>query len=78
MIKTLVEGEKTFLGLVSSNAVLAGVHAFLQKYQLELNSMLTILQIIVAVVAIIHVIQKWIKSRKKKNEKPFIPPVDSP
>lgn len=75
MIKTLVEGEKGFLALVTSNAFLAGVHVFLQKIQVELNSMLTILQIIVAIVAVIHIVQKWINNRKKKNE--VLPP-DSP
>lgn len=77
MLKSLLQGEKLFLGLVSSNALLAALHAFLIKIQVELSAVLTILQIVVALLAIAHVVRKFFTSKKSKSNE-IIPPPDSP
>jgi hypothetical protein len=75
-IVEILQNEKLFATLTFANVSLESVRRFILRFQPELTFMLTLVQIIVGVLTIIHIVKKWWKAYKKKNEAPPAP--DSP
>lgn len=75
MFKHIIEKEKALVGLIFANGSLEGVHRFIIRFQPEINTLVSVVQIVVGVLTVIHIIKKWRQSRKAKNE---VPTPDSP
>lgn len=67
--KGIMSTNGKLIGSIGANGFLAGLHEVLVKYQTELNSLLTVLQIVIAVATIAHFAKVWYAAWKKKHEK---------
>lgn len=75
----LFSDDKTFLSLIGGSVTLEGVRHFVERWQPELNFLLTIIQIVVGAAAVYHIVRKAVESHKKsKHEKNHPPAPDSP
>lgn len=65
--------EKPLFGLISLNVVLEVLYHLVIKAGPFFNSLLPLLQSVVAAVTVWHLVQKWLKNRKS-HEKNIPPP----